>query len=137
VDETGFVGSWTPKEPTTDEKAAALRPGGTGVCERTVEEVHTTSHTGSPILSTPMMISMMESVAYHMVQPLLPPGSVTVGYEVHVKHKAPAPLGAVLGICSRLLEVDGRKLLFEVRVLQGEKIIGEGLIRRTIIQSAG
>ena len=61
-----------------------------------VEAAHTTSHTGSPILSTPKMISLMESVAYHSVQPLLPPGSVTVGYEVHVKHKAPAPIGAVI-----------------------------------------
>lgn len=137
MDETGFIGAWTPGEPTMDEKAAALRAGGTGVSERVVEEPHTTSHTGIPILSTPMMISMMESVCYQMVQPLLAPGCVTVGYEVHVRHKAPAPLGAVVRVCSRLLEVDGRRLLFEVRVLQGEKIIGEGLHRRTIINSAG
>lgn len=114
-----------------------MKPGITAESLFTVDERHSVKFTKVPVLSTPMMISLMESVAYHSVQPLLPPGSVTVGYEVHVKHKAPAPLGAVIRVSSRLLEVDGRKLLFEVRVLQDERIIGEGLHRRTIVQSFG
>ena len=104
--------------------------------ERTliIEERHTVSHTGMPVLSTPNMISVMESVANDLVLPLLPPGFVTVGYEVHVRHKAPAALGAQVTASVRLLEVDGRRLLFEVQVMQGESIIGEGLHRRTIIK---
>ena len=102
-----------------------------------VEEKHTVSHTGIPVLSTPMMISLMEVVANDLVQPLLPPGFVTVGYEVHVKHKAPARLGAHVTVAAKLVEADGRKLLFEVRLLQAEKVIGEGLHRRTIIKAAG
>ncbi len=103
----------------------------------TVDEMHTVGHTGVRVLSTPMMIGMMESASFHIVQPLLPPGYTTVGYEVHVKHKAPAFLGAELKVESRLAVVDGRRLLFEIRVTEGENVIGEGTHRRTIIQLPG
>jgi fluoroacetyl-CoA thioesterase len=89
------------------------------------------------VLSTPMMISLLELVAKDRVQELLPPNLTTVGYEVHVKHKAPAFLGAMVRVQTKLLEADGRKLLFEVRVFEGETVIGEGLHRRTIIQISG
>jgi fluoroacetyl-CoA thioesterase len=114
-----------------------LTPGLTDEREVTVEEKHTVSHTGKPVLSTPIMISLMEWVAMSLVQPLLPSGYTTVGYEVHVRHKAPAPVGAVIRVGCRLLDADGRKLMFEVRVQEGEKLIGEGIHRRTVIQVSG
>ncbi|MBZ5496718.1 MAG: hypothetical protein LAP85_09965 [Acidobacteriia bacterium] len=58
-------------------------------------------------------------------------------YEVHVRHEAPALLGTEVTACARLLEADGRRLLFEVRVLQGNQVIGERLHRRSIIKAAG
>ncbi len=103
----------------------------------TVEEQHTTSHTKVAILSTPRMIALMESVSSTLVQPLLPSDFTTVGFEVHIKHKAPSKLGSQILVSSEVLEVDGRKLLFEVRVQEGEKVIGEGLHRRTIIPIPG
>ena len=99
----------------------------------TVEEKLTVSHLKTPVLGTPMMIELMEIVCKEMVQPLLPTGYTTVGYEVHVKHKAAAFVGAQLRVWGKVLEAEGRKLLFEVRVTEGEKIIGEGLHRRTIV----
>ncbi len=111
-----------------------IQPGLNAECTITVERRHTVSHTKTPVLSTPMMISMMENVAKDLTQDLLPAGFTTVGYEVNVKHKAPAGLGSEVKVWTRLVEADGRKLLFEVRVSQGDKIIGEGLHRRTIIQ---
>ncbi len=98
-----------------------------------VEEKHTVSHTKSAILSTPKMIALMENVSASLVQPLLPSGFVTVGFEVNIRHKAPSKLGSEITVSSKVLEVDGRKLLFEVKVQQGEITIGEGLHRRTII----
>ena len=111
-----------------------IRPGMTAERNITVEQKHTVSHTKTPVLSTPMMISMMENVAYALTQDFLPRGFTTVGYEVNVKHKAPAPLGANVKVWTQLLEADGRKLLFQVRMTQGDTLIGEGLHRRTIIQ---
>ena len=80
-----------------------------------------------------MMISLMESVAKDLVQPLLPPGFITVGYEVHVRHKAAAVVGSQIKAWCKVLGIDDRKLLFEVRVTEGERIIGEGQHRRTIV----
>ena len=111
-----------------------VRPGLTAERDVTVEQKHIVTHTKTPVLSTPMMIGMMENLAWDLTQGLLPPGFTTVGYEVNVKHKAPATLGTSVTVWTRLLEADGRKLLFEVRISHGDKVIGEGLHRRTIIQ---
>ena len=53
-----------------------------------------------------------------------------------IKHKAPAFLGDAVRVAARVLEADGRKLRFEVRVTLGEKVIGEGMHRRTVIPLA-
>jgi fluoroacetyl-CoA thioesterase len=110
-----------------------IKPGMTNERVVTVEEKLTVSHTKVPVLGTPMMVGLMESVAKDLVQPLLPPGFTTVGFEVNIRHRAPAFLGAQIRIWTKVLEADGRKLLFEVRVAEGDKVIGEGLHRRTII----
>jgi len=102
----------------------------------TVDAKHAVTHTKVPVLSTPMMISLMEAVAKDLVQDLLPPGFTTVGYEVHVRHKAAATIGSRIKVWCKVLEAEGRKLLFEVRVNDGDKIIGEGQHRRTIIPYA-
>jgi fluoroacetyl-CoA thioesterase len=111
----------------------SIKPGLTAECTVTVNEKLVVTHTKAPVLSTPMMISLMEGVAKDLIQSLLPPGFTTVGYEVHIKHKAAALMGARVKSWCRLLEADGRKLLFEVRVTEGDRIIGEGQHRRTII----
>jgi len=41
--------------------------------------------------------------------------------------------GAQVKVWCKALEVDGRRLLFEVRVTEGDRVIGEGQHRRTII----
>ncbi len=114
-------------------KFDGITPGMTDQRVLTVEEEHTVSPTGTSVLSTPMMIAWMEVTSVNLVRPCLPDGFATVGYEVQVKHKAPALLGSELTVSSKLLEANGRKLLFEVSVTEGEKIIGKGLHRRTIV----
>ncbi len=102
----------------------------------TVDEKMTVSHLNTPVLSTPMMIGLMETVCKDLTQPLLPSGYTTVGYEVHVRHKSRAHTGSQIRVWAKLLEADGRKLLFEVRVSEGQRTVGEGLHRRTIVPVA-
>ena len=110
-----------------------IRPGMTREHLFTVEEKHAVSPAGIQVLSTPMMIRHMELNSANLIRPLLPADLVSVGYEVHIRHKAPALLGAQITVWSKLVKIDGRKLLFEVRVTEGEKLIGEGTHRRTIV----
>lgn len=110
-----------------------IKAGMTNHQTAVVDEELTTDRTKVPVLSTPMMVGLMEKVCADLVDPLLPPKFITVGYEVNIKHKAAARLGAKIDVGCKVLEADGRKLLFEVRVTEGDKIIGEGFHGRTII----
>ena len=110
-----------------------IQPGITRTYDLTVAEEHVVSPTGIQILSTPMMIRHMELNSAKLISPMLPTNFSSVGYEVYIRHKAPAHLGAKITVWSELVEVDDRKLLFAVRVTEGKKLIGEGTHRRTIV----
>ena len=87
-----------------------------------------------PVLSTPGMIEMMEFAATRLVADELPPEHATVSFEVCVKHVGGALEGALCTVTARLREViDGRKLRFDVEVLEGDRTIGVGTHERRVI----
>jgi len=92
---------------------------------------------GFAVLSTPGMISVMERTAAMLVYPHLPDGKATVGFEVCVKHVGAAREGSRCVARARLREVrDGRKLLFDVEVVDQERrMIGVGTHERRIIDA--
>ena len=86
---------------------------------------------GMPMVyGTPMMIMAMEIASAFAVAPHLPPGWVTVGSEVNIRHLAPTPVGALVVATSRVIEVSGRSVLFAIEAHDGERKIGEGTHRR-------
>lgn len=113
-----------------------LRPGIEGERRFKVTEEMAASFIGSgdvAVLSTPSMIALMEIVARDSVQPYLPPEETTVGIAVNVRHLAPAPVGGEVTVKSKLIEVDRRRLVFEVKCLYGDTVVGEGTHERFII----
>jgi fluoroacetyl-CoA thioesterase len=89
---------------------------------------------GTKVLSTPAMIAMMERCSSLLAIANLPPGRATVGFEVCVKHVAAATEGAACRVRSTLREVvEGRKLRFDVEVVEGERTIGVGTHERRAI----
>jgi len=93
---------------------------------------------GSPVLSTPSRIGMMEWAAAKVVNPRLPEGHATVGFEVCVKHVAAAARGARCVARATLREVvDGRKLFFDVDVVEGDRVIGVGTHQRRVVDIRG
>jgi fluoroacetyl-CoA thioesterase len=89
---------------------------------------------GVRVLSTPGMIAVMERNSAVLSLQHLPEGSATVGFEVCVKHVAPAADGARCSVRSTLREiVDGRKLRFDVEVKEGDRTIGVGTHERRVI----
>ncbi|MGC1851767.1 MAG: hypothetical protein WA687_04935 [Solirubrobacterales bacterium] len=89
---------------------------------------------GASVLSTPGMIAMMEGSATALAYEHLPEGKATVGFEVCVKHVAAAAEGSTCRAHVTLREiVDGRKLRFDVEVVEGERTIGVGMHERRVV----
>jgi fluoroacetyl-CoA thioesterase len=110
-----------------------VRPGMTGRKEVVVtRDLTVGGHVeGMPLVyGTPMMILAMEVASGSAVAGHLPPGWVTVGSEVNVRHLAPTPMGRTVVASARVLEVEGRSILFAVEAHDGERKIGEGVHRR-------
>jgi fluoroacetyl-CoA thioesterase len=114
-----------------------IHPGLEGRLERVVEGDLITTHVGGQgTFSTPAMIGLMEIASHRSLDGLLPEGHTTVGYEVHVRHLAPARPGSTIVVTSRLTEVKGNKLYFDVECRQGDKVLGSGVHKRAIVPAA-
>ena len=100
----------------------ALRPGLAGETRLTVGAEHLAPHT--PKFSTPAMVMLMEQASYQATLPFLHPSQTVVGYEVNVKHLAPADAGSLVTARSVLTDVAGNKLRFEVEVRCGDLLLG-------------
>jgi predicted thioesterase len=85
------------------------------------------------IFATPSMIAFMEQTAMESVAEMLPESLVTVGTGVSIKHfKATLP-GKVVTFYSKLIQVEGQKLLFEVTATDESELIGKGSHTRYIV----
>ena len=92
---------------------------------------------GMPMVyATPMMILEMEMASGDVVRGKLPPGWVTVGTEVDIRHLAAAPVGATVRATSKVIAVERRVIRFEVAVFEGERKLGEGEHGRGLIDVA-
>jgi fluoroacetyl-CoA thioesterase len=126
---------------TQSEPGTGIEPGLHGELEFEVDDRVLTDVGGSlssPVLSTPSMVGMMEWAATKVVNPRLPEGSVSVGFEVCIKHVAAAGRGAQCTARATLREVvDGRKLYFDVEVVEGDRVIGLGTHQRRVVDIRG
>lgn len=113
-----------------------LETGLTHTSSLTVTEALTAKAMGSgdlPVLATPAMMALMENAAMTAVAPELPEGSTTVGGHIESSHLKPTPVGAEVKAEATLTKVNGRKLYFTVKAMQGDTVIGEGTHLRFIV----
>jgi len=119
----------------------AIEPGLIHEMTMVVEEKHTAAAMAedsgigqlAPVLSTPYLVSLMETTAHAAVIPFLEPGQSGVGAMVHIRHLAATPVGMQVRIRVELMEVQGRKLLFKVEAWDEVEKIAEGEHERFII----
>lgn len=88
------------------------------------------------VFATPMMIGLMEGAAMNTVRDYLPEGYSTVGTMVNVKHLSATAVGKKVWAEAELIEVDRKRLLFNVNAFDEDKKIGEGTHERFIIEEA-
>lgn len=112
--------------------------GITGMQTITVAEEQTAKHLGSgdlAVFGTPYMIALMENTARKSVQPHLADTQGTVGTLVNVKHVAATPVGMEVRCETKLIEIDRKRLVFEVKAFDACGLIGEGVHERFIIDN--
>ena len=116
-----------------------IEKGIKGTLSMTVTEAESARHIGSGtvlVLSTPMMIALIEKTCRLSVKPHLEEGQETVGTHVNVSHSAATPIGLTVRCETELIEVDRRRLVFKVAVYDPDGLVGEGLHERFVIDEA-
>jgi fluoroacetyl-CoA thioesterase len=113
-----------------------LTSGLTGEARTIVVHENTAAAVGAggvEVFSTPMMIALMENAAWRAVVDSLEEGDVTVGTEVNVRHLAATPMGQQVRATAELIEIDGRRLVFNVEAYDEKRKIGDGQHVRFIV----
>lgn len=85
------------------------------------------------VFATPSMVALMENAAMMCVADKLPEGSATVGVEISTSHIKASKMGAAITASATLVEVDGRRLTFEVKAWDAHGDIGNGRHVRYIV----
>ena len=116
-----------------------IKPGLTGHAEMVVGTNDTAPRVGSgrvTVLATPTMINLIEEAALAAAEHLLPEGKQSLGTHIDISHVAATPVGMKVKAEAELIEVNGRKLLFDVRAHDEMDLIGEGRHERVIVTAA-
>jgi fluoroacetyl-CoA thioesterase len=86
------------------------------------------------VFATGFLVGFLEWACIKAINPHLDwPAEQTVGTHIDVSHIAATPSGFVVTANVKLIEVDGRRLLFEVEAHDGVDLISKGKHERFII----
>src|ERR1700756_1537091 len=113
--------------------------GARGEAEETVEFEHTlTSHHPElpPVYSTPDMIRLMETAAFHALQPYCESDEISVGTAINIENRGASGIGAKIKAEAVVEGFDGRFYTARVSAKDGEREIGRGTVGRAVVSVA-
>ncbi|MCW3819377.1 thioesterase [Micromonospora sp. DR5-3] len=119
-----------------EQPETPFAPGLAARVELTVTDADTAQAVGSgdvPVLGTPRVLALVEAATVAATATRMPTGQTTVGLRVELDHRAPTPVGRTVVAWARLAKVDGRRLLFEVTVAEGDEIVADGRVERVLV----
>ena len=106
--------------------------------DRVVTEDDTAAKAASgsvEVLATPVMIAWMEEASLRLAQKELEEGLTTVGTQVNIKHLKGTLVGKTVKVLSTLKEIDRKRLVFDVEVIEDGVTVGTGSHTRFIIDT--
>lgn len=115
-----------------------MEVGITGHLEQTVSPEMSAARVGSglvDVFATPMMVALIERTCNESVLLHLEPGQGTVGTHLNISHTAATPIGVKVWCESKLIGIDGRRLVFEVKAFDQCGLIGEGTHERFVVDT--
>jgi fluoroacetyl-CoA thioesterase len=115
-----------------------LSPGLLGREEMVVEEKHLASvmgNVGAEVLSTHYVVLLMELASRNAVESLLGEGQMVVGTWIGIQHLAAVPKGLRVRAESRLTQIEGRRLTFDVAAYDPTERIAVGTNQLLIVST--
>lgn len=85
------------------------------------------------VFATPAMIGLMEGASFNAIKDYLEEGQTSVGTRVDVRHLAATPLGHKVRAEAEVIEVEGKRVVFQVVAYDELEKIGEGQHERFIV----
>jgi len=113
-----------------------MNVGVSAVVELAVTAADTAPALGSgdvEVLATPRVLALAEEATVRAVAAELDLGQTTVGTRVELDHLAATPAGRTVRAEARLVEVDGRRLVFDVSAHEGATLIARGRVERVVV----
>jgi fluoroacetyl-CoA thioesterase len=110
--------------------------GAHGEAEEIVELQQTLSshHPQLPaVYSTPDMVRLMETAAFHALQPYCEGDEITVGTAINIEHRAASGIGANIKAEAVLESFDGRFYTVRVSARDDVQEIGRGTVGRAVV----
>lgn len=89
-----------------------------------------------PVFATAFMVGFVEDTCIAAIRPFLEPGQHSVGTHVDLSHTAATPVGMTVFARVELVQVEGRKLTFQVACRDEREAIGGGRHERMLIDQA-
>jgi predicted thioesterase len=119
--------------------AAKVELGRTYQSQTRVEEWMTAEKAGNKgvdVLSTPMLLQLIEEAAVQCLAPTMTPLEVSLGSYIDLTHLAPTPVGFIVRTEVEVIGVDGRRVNFAVAAFDEREKIAEGTHERYIIDKS-
>jgi fluoroacetyl-CoA thioesterase len=86
------------------------------------------------VFATGFMVGLLEWACVRAINPFIDwPNQQTLGTHINVSHLAATPPGLVVTAKVKLVQVDGRRLVFEVEANDGVDVISRGTHERFLI----
>ena len=86
------------------------------------------------VFATPALVALMEEAACNALENDLEEGTTTVGIKMNVKHIAATPVGMKVNATATVIEVDDRKITFQIEAQDEKDVIGKAAHSRFIVK---
>ncbi len=86
------------------------------------------------VLATPVMVALMENAAMEVALNECTTEQTTVGTKLEIQHTRATPIGEEVTATAKLIEKEGRRLVFEVTASDSKGEIGNGIHERFIVE---
>jgi len=114
---------------------AKLEIGRTYSRQSRVEEWMTAEKAGNKgvdVLSTPMLLQLVEDASMQCIAPTLDEGQISLGTHIDLSHVAATPVGLIIRIEVEVIKTDGKRVEFAFNAFDEREKIAEGTHERYV-----